>query len=96
MQVQLEQATGIFSNLWWSTVANDYSIMIFLVISLLMTVLNILAKLDPSNKSNEIICLIQGWLYGFPGMKKEVKTTESSTQSSTTTTTQSTDTPEVK
>jgi hypothetical protein len=93
MQVQIDQATGLFSNLWWSTVANDYSIMIFLVISLLVTVLNVLAKLNPSNKTDQILCLIQGWLYGFPGMKKQTVTEETKTETTIASTVQKTDIP---
>lgn len=62
---------GLFSNYWWATVANDYSIMIFLVISGILTIVKILAVLHPGTKTNSILCLLQGWLYGFPGIKKD-------------------------
>lgn len=85
---------GLLSNFWFAMVASDYSVFVVLVGSLIVTILSILATIHPEAKS--IICLIKGWIYGFPGMTKKVTTSESSSQSSTTTTTQSTDAPEVK
>jgi hypothetical protein len=74
------EQVGILSNLWWSTVANDYSISIALVIGFVMTLLKIIAVIVPGNRTNSIVCLIQGMLYGFPGYKKtetsETKTSE--------------------
>jgi hypothetical protein len=62
---------GLFSNFWWATVANDYSIMIFLIVSAILTVLKIWAVLSPGAKTNSILCLLQGWFYGVPGIKKD-------------------------
>jgi hypothetical protein len=62
---------GVLSNFWWATVANDYSVSIFLIVSLFVTVLKIVAIINPSVKSNDIICLLQTWTYGIPGIKKQ-------------------------
>lgn len=67
----MQEQLGLFSNFWWATIANDYSIMIFLVASLIIMVLKIMAILNPGTKTNSILCLVQGWIYGFPGVKKD-------------------------
>jgi hypothetical protein len=72
----MKESIGLFSNYWWATVANDYSIMIFLVISFILTVLKVWAVVSPGAKTNSIMCLIQGWFYGFPGVKKNDTTGE--------------------
>ena len=71
MQMIAAEHLGILSNFWWATVANDYSISFFLATSAIVTVLKILAVINPSVKSNDIVCLIQSWFYGIPGVKKE-------------------------
>lgn len=76
---------GLFSNYWWATVASDYSVTIVLLGSTFITLLKLLAILNPGNKTDSIICLLKGWLYGFPGMKDEKQTyihTTSNTQES--------------
>jgi hypothetical protein len=62
---------GMFSNKWFFFIADYYTVLIGLVVGLLSTVLKIIAVIHPGNKTNSIVCLIQGWLYGFPGAKKE-------------------------
>ena len=81
------EQVGVLSNFWFSTVANDYSIAIFLGATLIITVLKILAVIHPGNRTDSIVCLVSGWLYGFPGMKKTSESTETTTATSTETTT---------
>ena len=70
----MEEAMGLFSNFWWATVANDYSVSIFLGATLIITILKIWAVMNPGTKTNSILCLIQGWFYGVPGYKKTEET----------------------
>ena len=90
----IPEHTGVLSNYWWAVVVNDYFLTIGLVITFIITVLKAWAVIHP--EANSILCLFKGWLYGFPGMKKETTTTEMSSQSSKTTTTTNIDSPEVK
>jgi hypothetical protein len=69
--LEIDEQVGVLTNYWWAVTANDYSISIALVITGILTVAKILAVIHPSNKSNDIVCLLQGYFYGFPGMKKE-------------------------
>ncbi len=62
---------GLLSNFWWATVADDYSVTILLACSGVITLLKIIAVINPSVRSNDIICLLQTWTYGIPGVKKE-------------------------
>ena len=89
----IPEHTGALSNFWWAVAANDYSMSIVLIATFIIAVLNALAIIHPEAKS--ILCLFKGWIYGFPGMKKEITTTASQSSSSTTTTTQSTNEPEL-
>jgi hypothetical protein len=77
---------GIFSNYWWAWVASDYSGSIVLVGGLIIMILQILAVMHPGVASNKIICLIKGYIYGFPGFKKTTETSEVKTTDTTTTT----------
>jgi len=70
MEVSIPESVGMLSNYWWSVTANDYSITITLIITGILTFVKIIAVMHPSNKSDDIICLLQGFLWGFPGSKK--------------------------
>ena len=91
------EQTGMLSNYWWAVIASDYSVSIFLIGSFVIALLQCLAILIPGVKTNSIIGLFRGWIYGFPGMKQETSTTttasESSAATTTTTTEIKTDTP---
>ena len=67
---------GILSNYWWAWVASDYSGTIALAGGLLICLLQIIAVIHPGVASNKIVCLIKGWIYGFPGFKRTTDTTE--------------------
>ena len=67
------ESMGVLSNFWWSCVANDYSISILLVVSFIYTILKTWAIIHPSVKNDSIVCLWKEWLYGLPGVKKDVK-----------------------
>lgn len=62
---------GMFSNKWFFFVADYYTVLITLIVGFISMILKIIAVIHPGNKTNSIICLIQGWLWGFPGAKKE-------------------------
>lgn len=63
-------------NQWWAWVVSNFSISILFGISTAWTLLKILAKLHPDVLTDKIMCLLKGWLYGFPGLKKEDITKE--------------------
>lgn len=77
---------GILSNYWWAWIASDYSGTIVLVGGLIIMILQILAVMHPGVASNKIICLIKGYIYGFPGFKKTSESSEVIKSSSTETT----------
>ncbi|MDD5234546.1 MAG: hypothetical protein PHG91_14230 [Syntrophales bacterium] len=63
--------SGLLSNGWFAFVVENYNIFILLIGSLLITILKSIAIMHPDVKTNKILCLLKGWIYGFPGMKKE-------------------------
>lgn len=65
------ESIGALSNYWWACVANDYSISIALLIGLVVCVLKTWAIIHPSVRNDSIVCLWQGWFFGFPGVKKD-------------------------
>jgi hypothetical protein len=67
------EQTGLLSNYWWAVIASDYSVSIFLAVTGIATLLKILAILIPGNRSDSIVDLLQGWLGGIPGVKKDEK-----------------------
>jgi hypothetical protein len=65
------EQTGVLSNYWWAIIASDYSVSMFLGVTGTIAILKIIAILIPSNKGDSIVALIQGWLSGMPGLKKD-------------------------
>ena len=63
---------GLLSNDWFFFFADHYTVLIGLVVSFIMMLLKMWAIVHPSNESNKILCLVSGWLYGFPGARQPV------------------------
>jgi hypothetical protein len=76
MDTIIEEQIGPLSNWWWACVANDYSITILLIVGFIIACLKTWAIMHPGVKNDSIVCLWSGWLYGFPGIKKEDKPAE--------------------
>ena len=70
-EIVVNQSIAFLSNQWWAVIASDYSVSIFVIGSFVVAVLKAWALIHPEAKS--ILCLFKGWIYGFPGMKKEDK-----------------------
>jgi hypothetical protein len=60
----------ILSNDWWNYIISTYTVTIGLISSLLITIMKLLAVLHPSEKTNSVVGLLQGWIFGFPGANK--------------------------
>jgi hypothetical protein len=59
------------SNNWWSWLVSNYTVTIGLVIGLIVTVLNVIAVIHPDDKTSTIVELLQGWIWGFPGVNNK-------------------------
>jgi hypothetical protein len=62
---------GFFSNQWWAWFISNYSMGAFFVVGTIITLFKVAAIVHPFNDSDKILCLLKGWLYGFPGLKKD-------------------------